>query len=140
MKYAGKHSTLQYLFLKSLDFSILICSHGLWYSTSPCRGLLRLICGGCYLLSRCGLVCSCGLYCRWFWRRAYARVGLPQQQWPYLLTVRYRFLSFSGFAASSNAASTSGSNRVVLFTAIVGIKEFLEPLNELKIILEPSFN
>lgn len=34
----------------------------------------------------------------------------------------------------------SGCNWVILFTIVIGIKELLKPLDEIKIVLKPPFN
>lgn len=45
-----------------------------------------------------------------------------------------------GFKWRSNIYPTTGSHRVIRDSAIVGVKEFFEPLYELKVILKPTFN
>lgn len=46
----------------------------------------------------------------------------------------------AGVRGRNGVLTLSGCNRVILFTIIIGIEEFLKPLNEIKIVLKSAFN
>lgn len=46
----------------------------------------------------------------------------------------------AGIRGRNGVLTLSGCNRVILFTIIIGIEEFLKPLNEIKIVLKSAFN
>lgn len=46
----------------------------------------------------------------------------------------------AGVRGRNGVLTLSGCNRVIFFTIIIGIEEFLKPLNEIKIVLKSAFN
>lgn len=46
----------------------------------------------------------------------------------------------TGVGRGNGILTLSGCDRVVLFTIVIGIKELLEPLDEVQIVLKSAFN